>query len=48
MKRVHPIALSLSLCVLGYAAVAIMLLPNATDTQARDIADDERQEVRAR
>jgi hypothetical protein len=42
MKRIHPIALSLSLCVLGYAAVATILLPNATDTLARDAADDER------
>jgi hypothetical protein len=42
MKRIPPIALSLSLCVLGYAAVATILLPNGTDTLARDAADDER------
>lgn len=37
----HPIALSVALCALGYAAVALIQLPNSTSTQANDAAQDE-------
>lgn len=37
----HPIALSIGLCALGYAAVALIQLPNSTSTQASDAAQDE-------
>jgi hypothetical protein len=37
-----PILLSLSICVLGYAAVALVQLPNAMSTQASDAEEDER------
>jgi len=37
-----PLLLSLSICVLGYAAVALVQLPNAMSTQANDAEEDER------
>jgi hypothetical protein len=36
-----PIMLSLALCVAGYAAIALVQLPNSTSTLANDVAQDE-------
>jgi hypothetical protein len=36
-----PILLSIALCAAGYAAIALIQLPNSTSTLANDAAQDE-------
>ncbi|MBV8031420.1 MAG: hypothetical protein JO035_07915 [Betaproteobacteria bacterium] len=41
MSRIPPLVLSLLLAALGDAAVALILLPSATNSVAADLAADE-------